>query len=60
MLAALPTKCGVLMRRSTHSVDVKAPTPKEQLLESLKKNQFVVARSLSLLVRKVISMLTQN
>ena len=37
MLAALPTKCGVLMRRSTHSVDVKAPTPKEQLLEILKE-----------------------
>ena len=37
MLAALPTKCGVLMQRSTHSVDVKAPTPKEQLLEILKE-----------------------
>ena len=37
MLAALPTKCGVLMRHSTHSVDVKAPTPKEQLLEILKE-----------------------
>jgi len=35
MLAALPTKCGVLMQHSTHSVDVKAPTPKEQLLEIL-------------------------
>jgi orotate phosphoribosyltransferase len=37
MLAALPTKCGVLMRHSTHSVDVKAPTPKEQLREILKE-----------------------
>ena len=37
MLAALPTKCGVLMQQSTHSVDVKAPTPKEQLLEILKE-----------------------
>ena len=37
MLAALPTKCGVLMRHSTHSVGVKAPTPKEQLLEILKE-----------------------
>ena len=37
MLAALPTKCGVSMQRSTHSVDVKAPTPKEQLLEILKE-----------------------
>jgi orotate phosphoribosyltransferase len=37
MLAAQPTKCGVLMRHSTHSVDVKAPTPKEQLLEILKE-----------------------
>src|SRR5437764_2281554 len=37
MLAALPTKCGVLMQHSTHSVDVKAPTPKEQLLKILKE-----------------------
>ena len=37
MLAALPTKCGVLMQHSTHSVDVKATTPKEQLLEILKE-----------------------
>jgi orotate phosphoribosyltransferase len=37
MLAALPTKCGVLMQQSTHSVDVKAPTPKEQLVEILKE-----------------------
>jgi len=37
MLAALPTKCGVLMQQSTHSVEVKAPTPKEQLLEILKE-----------------------
>jgi orotate phosphoribosyltransferase len=37
MLAALPTKCGVLMRHSTHSVDVMAQTPKEQLLEILKE-----------------------
>ena len=37
MLAALPTKCGVLMQHSTHSVDVKAPRPKEQLLEILKE-----------------------
>jgi orotate phosphoribosyltransferase len=37
MLAAVPTKCGVLMQRSTHSVDVKAPTPKEQLVEILKE-----------------------
>lgn len=35
MLAALPTKCGVLMRHSTHSVEVKAP--KEQLREILKE-----------------------
>ena len=38
MLAALPTKGGVSMQRSTHSVDVKAQTPKEQLLEILKRN----------------------
>ena len=37
MLAALPTKCGVLMRHSTHSVGVKASIPKEQLLEILKE-----------------------
>ena len=37
MLAVQPTKCGVSTQRSTHSVDVKAPTPKEQLLEILKK-----------------------
>lgn len=37
MLAATPTKCGVLMRHSTHSVGVKASTPKEQLLEILKE-----------------------
>lgn len=37
MLAAPPTKCGVSMQRSTHSVDVKATTPKEQLLEILKE-----------------------
>src|SRR5438876_7159960 len=37
MLAALPTKCGVLMQHSTHSVDVKATTTKEQLLEILKE-----------------------
>ena len=37
MLAALPTKCGVLMQHSTHSVDVKAPTPKKQLLKILEE-----------------------
>lgn len=37
MLAAPPTKCGVSMQRSTHSIDVKATTPKEQLLEILKE-----------------------
>ena len=37
MLAALPTKCGVLMWHSTHSVDVKASTPNEQLLKILKE-----------------------
>ena len=37
MLAALPAKCGVLMQHSTHSVDVMAQTPKEQLLEILKE-----------------------
>jgi len=37
MLAALPTKCGVLMQHSTHSLDVNAPTPKEQLLQILKE-----------------------
>src|SRR5437764_9859449 len=37
MLAAIPTKCGVLMQRSTHSVDVNPLTPKEQLLEILKE-----------------------
>jgi len=36
MLAASPTKCGVPTQRSTHYVDVKTPTPKEQLLEILK------------------------
>jgi len=36
-LAALPAKCGVLMQHSTHSVDVMAQTPKEQLLEILKE-----------------------
>ena len=37
MLAAIPTKCGVLMQHSTHSVDVNPLTPKEQLLEILKE-----------------------
>jgi orotate phosphoribosyltransferase len=37
MLAALPTKCGVSTQRSTRHVDVKATTPKEQLLEILKE-----------------------
>ena len=37
MLAAIPTKCGVLMQHSTHSVDVNSLTPKEQLLEILKE-----------------------
>jgi orotate phosphoribosyltransferase len=37
MLAALPTKCGVSTQRSTRYVDVKATTPKEQLLEILKE-----------------------
>ena len=37
MLAATPTKCGVLMQHSTHSVDVNPLTPKEQLLEILKE-----------------------
>ena len=37
MLAAIPSKCGVLMQHSTHSVDVNPLTPKEQLLEILKE-----------------------
>src|SRR6059058_5735620 len=37
MLAAIPTKCGVLMQHSTHSVGVNPLTPKEQLLEILKE-----------------------
>ena len=37
MLAAVPTKCGVLMQHPTHSVDLKVPTPKEQLVKILKE-----------------------
>jgi orotate phosphoribosyltransferase len=35
MLGAAPTKRGVFMQRSTHSVDVKTPRPRDQLLEIL-------------------------